>query len=246
MTEKHVEIRTADGEMETFIAHPAGDGPFPVVVIYMDAPGIRDELRGFARRVADTGYYCMLPDMYYRRGRIRLDSTRPMTDDLRREMFGHMRSLTNALVMSDTEGLLRFLETEPAASGGAKGCIGYCMSGQYVMSAAGTFPQDFRATVSCYGVGLVTDAADSPHLLADRLEGESFFAFGARDEYVPTPVIDTLRKALETHDVQHQIEIYPDTEHGFCFPERPGVYVEAAAEDVWSRTFEIFSRQLKA
>ncbi len=52
MNEQHLAIRTADGEMETFVAYPDGAGPFPVVVLYMDAPGIREELRVFARRIA--------------------------------------------------------------------------------------------------------------------------------------------------------------------------------------------------
>ena len=244
MFERQVDVRTPDGEMETFVVHPEGAGPFPVVVLYMDAPGIREELRGFARRIAERGYYCMLPDLYYRRGRIRLEATRPMTDEVRREMFGHMQSLTHAGVMSDTGALLGSLEGESAASPGAKGCIGYCMSGQYIMSAAGTFPDHFHALISCYGVGIVTDQDDSPHRLASRVRGEIFFAFAERDEYVPDEVIEKLRASLEEHAVAHRIHVYPETEHGFCFPERPA-YVELAAEDVWARSFELFSRHLK-
>ena len=56
--------------------------------------------------------------------------------------------------------------------------------------------------------------------------------------------IEVLRGTLERHGVEHQLEIYPGTEHGFCFPERTWCYVEPAAEDVWRRTFEMFQRQL--
>ena len=52
MIEKICNVRTADGEMETFTARPDGDGPFPAVVLYMDAPGIRGELYDFGRRSA--------------------------------------------------------------------------------------------------------------------------------------------------------------------------------------------------
>ena len=71
MNEKTLSIETPDGSMETFIAHPDGAGPFPVVVLYMDAPGIREELYDFVRRIAAQGYYAMVPDLYYSRGRIR-------------------------------------------------------------------------------------------------------------------------------------------------------------------------------
>ena len=247
MIEKQLQVRTPDGEMETFLAHPGTEPgkPAPVVVLYMDAPGIREELYGFARRIAARGYCCVLPDLYYRRGRVRFD-LQSMDEQQGREMFAHMRSLTNALVLADTEALLDALGSEPLAAGGPKGCIGYCMSGQYIMSVAGTFPEHFRASVSCYGVGIVTDAPDTPHRLAENVRGEIFFAFAEKDEYVPDSVIETLRETLERHAVAHQLEIYPKTEHGFCFPERGGAYAEDAAEDVWRRTFELFERQLKS
>lgn len=241
MNEQHLAIRTADGEMETFVAYPDGAGPFPVVVLYMDAPGIREELRGFARRIADRGYYCALPDLYYRRGRFRLDRG-SMNEAGRKQMFAHMRSLSNAGVVADTGALLEALRDQPAAAPGPKGCIGYCMSGRFVMSVAGTYPE-FRATVSCYGVGIVTDEPDSPHRLVPQVRGEMFFAFAETDEWVSDETIETLRKTLDEHGVEAQVEIYPDTSHGFCFPERDA-YVEDAAEAVWTRSFAMLERQL--
>ena len=244
MTEKTIQIETPDGDMETFVVHPDAGGPHPVVVLYMDAPGIREELFDFTRRIAGEGYYAMLPDLYYRRGRIRLDLSDP-DPNLRKEMFAHMRSLTNAGVASDTSALLDVAAADPAAADGPKGCIGYCMSGQFVMTVAGTFPEHFRASVSCYGVAIVTGAEDSPHKLAGNVQGELFFAFAEKDEYVPPESIDVLRETLERHGVEHQLDIYPGTEHGFCFPQRAWCYVEDAAEDVWRRSFEMFRRQLR-
>ena len=245
LSEKHIQVTTRDGVMETFVAHPVAGGPHPVVVIYMDAPGIRGELRDFARRIAAEGYWCALPDMYYRRGRVRFDVQAMRADD-RSAMFGHMRSLDNALVLSDTEGLVAALEGEAEAAPGPMGCIGYCMSGQFIMSVAGTFPERFRASISCYGVSIVTDKPDTPHRLAEHVQGEMLFAFAEKDEYVPEDVIDTLRSTLDEHGVTHHTEVYAGTEHGFCFPERTAVYAKAAAEDVWKRSFAMFARQLKA
>ncbi len=241
MNEKTLSIETPDGSMESFIAHPDGAGPFPVVVLYMDAPGIREELYDFVRRIAAQGYYAMVPDLYYRRGRIRLDMT---AEGSRKEMFSHMQSLSNAGVVSDTKALLAALGPEATAADGPKGCIGYCMSGQFIMMVAGSFPEHFRASISCYGVEILTDADDSPHNLAGNVQGEIFFAFAEKDEYVPPETIDVLRKTLEQQGVDHQLDIYPGTEHGFCFPERDWCYVEDAAEDVWRRSFEMFKRQL--
>src|SRR3546814_9780149 len=129
----------------------------------MDAPGIREELYDFARRMAGEGYFVLLPDMYYRSGRLRFDLATG-GDGERARMFAAMQSLTNQLVMDDTKGMLDFLDASPLAAPGPRGCIGYCMSGQYVVSAAGTYPQAFAASASLYGVRIVTAKPDSPPL----------------------------------------------------------------------------------
>src|SRR5262245_48324855 len=68
MQERQVDIPTKDGKTTTFIVHPDRGGPFPVILFYMDAPAIREELRDMARRFASSGYYVVLPNMYYRKG----------------------------------------------------------------------------------------------------------------------------------------------------------------------------------
>lgn len=78
MIVQETEITTADGITPAFYAHPDGDGPFPAVILYMDAPGIREELRNFTRRIAEQGYFCLLPDMYYRLGTTRSISPNAM------------------------------------------------------------------------------------------------------------------------------------------------------------------------
>ena len=68
MIDQQIDIPTKDGKTTTFITHPERGGPFPVILFYMDAPAIREELRDMARRLATSGYYVMLPNMYYRSG----------------------------------------------------------------------------------------------------------------------------------------------------------------------------------
>src|SRR5262249_58717968 len=64
-----LDITTKAGAMETFVCRPERGGPFPPVFMLMDAPGIREELRDMARRLATVGYYVLLPNLYYRAGR---------------------------------------------------------------------------------------------------------------------------------------------------------------------------------
>ncbi|MBM3560521.1 MAG: dienelactone hydrolase family protein, partial [Alphaproteobacteria bacterium] len=76
MVEFETAVPTDGTTIPTFFCRPDGDGPFPGVVMHMDAPGIREELRNFARRIAGHGYAVMLPDLYWRIGRVRFDLAR--------------------------------------------------------------------------------------------------------------------------------------------------------------------------
>ena len=55
MIDQQIEIPTKDGHTTTFISHPERGGPFPVIIFYMDAPAIREELRDMARRLGHLG-----------------------------------------------------------------------------------------------------------------------------------------------------------------------------------------------
>ena len=241
MNEFQVEITTPDGVVECFAVHPDGDGPFAPVILYMDVVGVRDELRDFARRIAAEGYFCLLPDMFYREGQLRFDLSKGREEIER--MFAAGRTLDHAKVMRDTSAWLDYFDANPVVDGPA-GAIGYCMSGRYVVAAAGTFPERFGAIASLYGVGIVTEEDDSPHRLADRIEAELYLGFAEHDPFVPENVVPALAEALEANGVTHTIETHPGTEHGFCFPGRPS-YVEPAAESVWATVFDMYERRLK-
>ena len=248
MIEATHSVETPDGTMECFSVHPETTGPHPAVILYMDAPGIREELRDFCRRIAGEGYYAFMPNMYYRPGTIEFEYAELMSPETgaatMKKMFAAMDSLSNELVMRDTRAMLDFLATQPAVKPGAKGCIGYCMSGQYVVSAAGCYPDDFMAAASLYGVGIVTKHSDSPHLLADKMKGELYLGFAETDEYVEDNVIPDLRAQLDEHGVDYRLDIWPGTQHGFCFPQRGDAYHEASAEQVWELVFDLFKRKL--
>ena len=141
MIDQQIDIPTKDGKTTTFISHPERGGPFPVILFYMDAPGIREELRDMARRLATSGYYVMLPNMYYRAGAMELGPINPDPESPeRKRMFELMHSLTIPLVMEDTKALLAYAGIQKAANTGIVGTVGYCMSGRYAVNAATHFP----------------------------------------------------------------------------------------------------------
>src|SRR5947207_74567 len=101
-----------------------------------------------------------------------------------------------------------------------------------------------KAAASLYGVNIVTDKPDSPHLLLDRIESELYFGFAEVDASVPSSVVSALQAALEKARTKHRLEVFPDTHHGFCFAARAD-YNAVAAEAAWARVFDLWERNLK-
>lgn len=243
LIEKEVVVTTRYGRMPAFATCPDGPGAYPAVIFYMDAPGYREELCNMARRIAKHGYFCLLPDMYYRLGFLRLDLPR-RTDAMTAVIRAAMGHLTNADVTDDTAAMLAYLDAQDRVRPGPVGCVGHCMSGRYITTVAARFPTRIAAAASLYGVGIVSDAADSPHLLLDQVKGELYYGFAEVDSTVPANVIPDLRAALDRAGTKYQIEIHPGTQHGFCFAERQA-YAPVAAEAAWGKVFGLWERNLK-
>jgi carboxymethylenebutenolidase len=244
MIDRQIEIPTKDGHTTTFITHPERGGPHPVILFYMDAPAIREELRDMARRLGTSGYYVMLPNLYYRSGVMELG---PLPADPespeRKRMFQLMASINIPLVMEDTSALLAFAESQGAARTDRVGTVGYCMSGRYAINAATHFPDRVKAAASIYGTHLATDQPDSPHLAGTKTKAELYFGCAETDIYAPMETIEKVRQAMERDRARAEIEIYSGTHHGFAFPKRP-VYDRDAAERHWERLLSLYRRNL--
>jgi carboxymethylenebutenolidase len=242
MIDQQLEIPTKDGSTTTFITHPERGGPFPVIIFYMDAPAIREELRDMARRLATSGYYVMLPNLYCRSGVMDIG---PVPADPnapeRKRMYELMGSINIPLIMDDTRALLAFAEGQAAANTKLVGTVGYCMSGRYAINAATHFADRVKAAASIYGTHLATDQADSPHLAASKTKAELYFACAETDIYAPAEIIEKVKEGM--NGAKAEVEIYPGTHHGFAFPKRP-VFHRDAAERHWERLLALYRRNL--
>ena len=243
LNERDIVITTRHGRMPGFCAVPADGGAHPAIIFYMDAPGYREELMNMTRRIAKHGYFCVLPDMYYRLGTVRFDL--PRRDDAMSAVIrAAMNHLTNALVAEDTGAILAWIDAQAEAKSGPVGCVGHCMSGRYITTAAARYPHRIAAAGSLYGVGIVTDQEDSPHLLFDKVRGELYYAFAEVDHTVPEHVIPDLRQAIEKSGVNARVDVYAGTQHGFQFSER-AAYAPEASEQAWEQLFLLWERNLK-
>ena len=253
MIEKHSNIISIDNKgIETFIVHPDRNGPFPIILLLMDAPGIRQELYDMASRLAACGYYVLLPNLYYRTtkpfdwNKPNLDFIKEHTPAESREiMFKHMDTLSNQLILRDIGDLLRYCDNDKNADNGPIGIVGYCMSGPFSVFAAAKLGERVLAAASIHGVKLVTESDDSPHLFANEIKGELYFGCAETDSYAPLEMIDNLDSYLSKSKAKYEIEIFPGTGHGFAFPNRGSLYNRNHAETHWYRLFSLFKRNLK-
>lgn len=244
MLEQTLDIAGKDGAMETFICRPER-GSHPAVVFLMDAPGIREELRDMARRLASVGYCVLLPNLYYRAGRATIYGPEVLVHGSaeHQRMRAVRTKMTIPPVMDDVAAMLAFLDAADGVKRGPVGVHGYCMSGPYALAAAARYPDRVAAAASFYGTWLVSDAVESPHLSFAKVKGELYIACAEIDELAPLAMVTELRTLFEQAGSPGELEIYPGVHHGFAFPQRK-VYDKAAAERHWERLIGLYRRRL--
>ena len=248
MSRIEVAITTPDGAARAFTFTPShGDGPWPAVIFYMDAPAIRTALFEMSQRLADLGYFVLLPDMFWRGGPYDpIDITAIKTDEDRRAIFGKFFATTSPEKgMSDTGAFLDFLSAHPQVKGRKVGATGYCMGGAAVLRAAGTYPDRIVAGGAFHGGGLATDAPDSPHLLIPKMRARILVAGADEDRGFDDTQCARLDAAFKAAGVEAEVTIYRGAKHGYAPPDMP-VYDVEASERHWRELTALLDGALKA
>jgi carboxymethylenebutenolidase len=237
-------VTTPDGTCTVHLFTPEGDGPWPGVVMYPDAGGVRDTFDQMAAKLAGFGYAVLLPDVYYRHGDWAPFDMATVFGDAgeRKRLMSMIGSITPDKMAGDARAFFEYLGARPEVSGQRFGVCGYCMGGRTSVVVAGRLPDRVAAAASFHGGGLVTDTADSPHLLADRMSATVYVGGAENDASFTADHAEQLDKALTAAGVRHRIEWYPAA-HGFAVPDNPP-YDAAADERHWTAMTETFSAAL--
>jgi carboxymethylenebutenolidase len=244
---KDVTIATPDGEARAFVFTPqTGEGPWPAAILYMDAPAIRPALFDMGQRLADAGYYVLVPDMFWRLGPYDpIDLKSITSDEQRRAVFGPLMGSTDPTKqMRDTQAFLDFLDKQPQAKADKVGVTGYCMGGGIALRAAGTFPDRIVAAAAFHPGNLVTDAEDSVHRLAPKMKAKVLVAGADEDRSFPAEQKDRLAAALSEAGVDAEVSIWPGARHGWVPADMP-VHDAEAAERHWRELVALFDERLK-
>ncbi|MET7670024.1 dienelactone hydrolase family protein [Micromonospora luteifusca] len=243
-----VDIPTDDGVADASLTRPEGNGPFPAVLLFMDAFGPRPRLVDMAERIAARGYLVLTPHLFYRAGRAPLfDLSRLGEPDQRGALFEKIMPLVGALtpevISRDTGAYLDFLAARDDVRPGPVAMTGYCMGGTNALRAIEAYPDRIAAVASFHGGRIVTDAPDSPHLGVDSIIGEVYFGHADQDQSMTPEQIATLEKALDAAGVRYRSEVYEGAHHGFTMADTP-MYHEQATERHWVALFDLLDRAL--
>ena len=252
VVEKDVEVKTPDGTCDAAFIHPKG-GSHPGVVIWADAFGLRPSMRDIGKRISAEGYSVLVPNPFYRVAKAPVFQA----DEIAHFNFqdpaamGKLRPMMGSIsapgaAEKDATAFVAFLDSQHQVNKAKKiGTQGYCMGGPLVVRTCATIPERLGAGASFHGGGLVTDQPSSPHLLAPKIKAHMYFGIAARDDMRQPDAKDKLREAFAAANVSCEIEVYPNTQHGWCVPDMPAgptgaIYDMAEADRAWGKLVALY------
>ncbi|MDG2333004.1 MAG: dienelactone hydrolase family protein [Myxococcota bacterium] len=241
---EYIDIPTPDGsQMRGYLARPAGDEILPGVVIFMEIFGINSHIRDVTERIAAEGFVALAPDYFNR--------TAPgmelgYDDDGMSEGMKHLGQLQADQMISDAQATIALLESRPDVGGAGIGAMGFCIGGHMAFLTACT--SHVRATASYYGGGIAAPqgpgGSESTLGRTAGIGGRIHCYFGGQDSMIPADQVDAVRAALTEAKVDHEVQVYPEADHGFHCDQR-GTFNSDAAADAWQRTIALFNQQLR-
>ena len=247
MSREDISIPTEDGACRAFAFTPSqGSGPWPAVILYMDALAVRPALLAMAQRMADGGYLVLLPDLFYRIGDY------PPFDPKAVFASGNIREVLKDFFAStdnrraggpDTDAFLAWIDGRGDVAGTKVGVVGYCMGGAMALTAAGLHPDRIAAAASFHGGNLASDSEMSPHLLAPRIKARVYIGVADNDRSYPPEMAARFEAALDAAGVDYRSELYEGAAHGWTQADFP-IYDAAADQRHWAALFDLFRETL--
>lgn len=219
------------------LGRPAGEGPWPGVVMVHEAFGVDEVMRRQVRRMAAAGFIVLMPDLFSDGG-------------ARRCLTATFRALASGegTAFADIESARRHLVGRDDCTGDV-GVIGFCMGGGFALMTAS---RGFSASSVNYG----RLPADLDAALAGACPVVA--SYGGRDRSL-VGAAATLENALARAGVEHDVKEYPAAGHSFLndAPSGPAVLrpvfarvlgagpEPASAKDAWERIDAFFGEHLR-
>jgi carboxymethylenebutenolidase len=246
VVQKDVNVPMESGVSDSALFYPEGKGPWPAVLVWTDILGLRPVFRDMGQRLAAEGYVVLVPNPFYRNAKAPVvdgsfDFSKP---EDRAKVMPMAAALTADANISDAKAYVAFLDEQSQTDKKKKmGVQGYCMGGPLTFRTAAVAADRIGAAATFHGGGLVTDKADSPHLLIPKMKAEVLCAVAANDDQRDPAAKDKLKEAFAAAHLKATVEVYEGCNHGWTV--RGGQsYNQAGAERAWGELTALYKRNL--
>ena len=224
---KTISYKAGDDTVNGILYTPAGQGPFPGLIVIHEYWGLNDWVKQQAEKLAGQGYVALAVDLY--RGKVADNA------DLAHEL---MRGLPEDRATRDLRAAFDFLASQASVKKDRIGSIGWCMGGGYSLDTALAEPQ-LAATVINYG-RLATEPSELKKINAPILG-----LFGGQDRGITPDDVKKFQQSMERLGKKIEVKIYPDAGHAFENPNNKQGYRPEDAADAWQRTVDFLATTLK-
>jgi len=241
VTESEVTVTTPDGVADCYFVHPAS-GTAPGVLMWPDIFGLRPAFRQMGKRLAESGYSVLVVNPFYRAKKAPTAANGGATPI--QQVMPLAQGLNETTHMTDAKAFIGWLDQQTSVAKNRKmGVQGYCMGGPIAFRTAAAVPERIGAVASFHGGGLVTDAANSPHLQASKSKAQFLIEIAENDDQRSPNEKNVLRETFAKANLPAEIEVYAGAAHGWCPPDSQ-VYNEPQAEKAWSRLLVLYGKAL--
>jgi carboxymethylenebutenolidase len=237
MSAARIEIQMPDGGVAP--AFVFGEPSAPAVLMLIDGIGVRPAMHEIAERLAQAGYHVLMPDLFYRLGDYVAPDPKVLFSDpaVRAAWWGRHKETTMERLLVDIGVYLGRIDAVKV------GTTGYCMGGRLSIAAAATYPDRIAAAAAYHPGGLVTDGADSPHLLVKQIRASVYVGGAMEDQTFTDAQRQTFDDALAAAGVDHVVERY-EARHGWVPSDTPAHDAAATARH-WETMLALFGRTLR-
>ena len=215
----------SSGKMRGYLVKPAGDGPFPAVLVVHENRGLNPYIEDVARRFAVAGFLALAPDGLAPIGGY------PGNDEDGKVM---QKSLDSKKLFKDMLNSATYLKKHEL-SNGKLGATGFCYGGGVVNNLAVILGTDLNGGVPFYGVAPALEDVS-------KIQSPLMIHYAEDDPRV-NATQENYRKALQANNKNFVMYTYEGTRHGFHNNSTPR-YDEAQAKVAWERTVVFFKENL--
>ena len=237
LTAGEVKVASLGVDIPAYRAHPANGGPFPTVIVVQEIFGVHEHIKDICRRLAKAGYYAIAPELYARQG----DASK--YNDIPKLQEEVVLKVPDAQVGSDIDNAVAFARASGRADTTKLGIVGFCWGGRQVWLNTIRNPA-FKAGAAFYGTLAGQPNELRPKTVLDVIKDSKvpvIGLYGGADAGIPMDQVEAAKAALKAAASPSEINVYPDTPHGFNADYRPS-YRKAAAEDGWAKTLAWFRK----